>query len=225
MEPIRVAYAEDFTMIRKSICSMLTSSGEFEIIADASNGKELLDQLAKLPQPPQIFLLDIKMPEMDGYQTLVALRKLYPKVPALILSQFDDEFAIIKMLKAGASGYLHKDEDPTELKEAMRVILGGTYYQNKMVTGRIMSLVRRGDAQLVLSDAELAFLPYVCSELTYKEIADLMVVSKRTVDGYRERLFEKLGVKSRTALALYALKLGIAPYQQDNETKSNPGSQ
>jgi DNA-binding NarL/FixJ family response regulator len=212
MPKVRIALADDHALVRKGLIAMLADDG-YEIIAEAKDGSELLEKLAQLRDLPDICLLDIQMNGMDGYTTLVHLRRLYPELKVLVLSQFDDDLAIIRMLKAGARGFLHKDTDPSELRDAIQTILGGSYYQNSMVNGRIFSLVKReaGDSQSILSDNELLFLRYVGSELTYVQIADRMGLSRHTIDGYRERLFEKLGVKTRTALAIYALKLGIKP--------------
>jgi DNA-binding NarL/FixJ family response regulator len=150
---------------------------------------------------------------MDGYQTLIALKSAYPDMRFLMLSQFDHEFVIIKMLKAGARGYLLKDAEPSELKYAIREIMEKSYYHSRLVNGHLISLIQKGEdyTRLALSDPEQEFLKYSCSDLTYKQIADKMHLSKRTIEGYREALFNKLNVKSRTGLAMYALKLGIVP--------------
>ena len=213
MKKIRIALADDHTMVREGIVSMLSGDDGFEVIASAPNGKVLLDLLARTSPPPDICLLDVNMPEMDGYQTLVALKGIYPDMRFLMLSQFDHEFVIIRMLKAGARGYLLKDAEPAELKHAIREIMEKSYYHSRLVNGHLISMVQKGDdyTKLSLSDSEQEFLKYSCSDLTYKQIADRMNLSKRTIEGYRENLFNKLGVKSRTGLALYALKLGIVP--------------
>ena len=211
MKKIRIALADDHTMVREGIAAMLSGDKSFEVLVSAPNGKALLEQLSRLDEPPDIGLLDVNMPEMDGYQTLVALKHSYPEMRCLMLSQFDHEFVIIRMLKAGARGYLLKDAEPAELKYAIREIMEKSYYHSRLVNGHLISLVQKGEeySKLALSDTEQEFLRYSCSDLTYKQIADKMGLGKRTVEGYRENLFEKLGVKSRTGLALYALKLGI----------------
>jgi DNA-binding NarL/FixJ family response regulator len=190
-------------------------SGDPELVIEGSfpNGRALLDAVAKMKRPPDVCLLDINMPELDGYQTLLELKRSYPDTRVLMLSQFDHEFVIIKMLKAGANGYMLKDAEPAELKQAIRSIIEKPFYHSRLVNGHLISLVQKGEdyARLSLSDTELEFLKYCCSDLTYKEIADKMNLAKRTVEGYRESLFHKLSVKSRTALALYALKLGVVP--------------
>jgi DNA-binding NarL/FixJ family response regulator len=200
-------------MVREGIVAMLTGDDAFEVICSAPNGKVLLEMIAKQSTPPDICLLDINMPEMDGYQTLIALKSAYPDMRFLMLSQFDHEFVIIKMLKAGARGYLLKDAEPSELKYAIREIMEKSYYHSRLVNGHLISLIQKGEdyTRLALSDPEQEFLKYSCSDLTYKQIADKMHLSKRTIEGYREALFNKLNVKSRTGLAMYALKLGIVP--------------
>lgn len=213
MNKIRIALADDHTMVREGIIAMLAGDDAFEVVAGAPNGKVFIDTIARLSVPPDICLLDINMPEMDGYDTLVALKAAYPDMRFLMLSQFDHELVIIKMLKAGARGYLLKDAEPSELKYAIREIMEKSYYHSRLVNGHLISLVQKGEeyTRLALSDMEQEFLKYSCSDLTYKQIADKMNLSKRTIEGYRETLFEKLQVKSRTGLVLCALKLGIVP--------------
>lgn len=213
MDKIRIAIADDHTMVREGIVSMLSDEDAFEVVCSAANGRVLLDTISKMSAVPDICLLDINMPEMDGYQTLVALKDRWPDIRILVLSQFDHEFVIIKMLKAGARGYMLKDAEPSELKLAIREIMEKSYYHSRLVNGHLISLVQKGEdyTKLALSDAEQEFLKYSCSDLTYKQIADKMNLSKRTIEGYREALFNKLNVKSRTGLAIYALRLGIVP--------------
>jgi len=220
MNKIHIALADDHTMVREGIVAMLTGNEEFEVTGSAPNGKVLLEIIAKMKTPPDVCLLDINMPEMDGYQTLVALKQAYPEMRFLMLSQFDHEFVIIKMLKAGANGYMLKDAEPQELKQAIRAIMEKPFYNSRLVNGHLISLVQKGEDynKLTLSDTEQEFLRYSCSDLTYKQIADKMNLGKRTIEGYREALFHKLQVKSRTGLALYALKLGIVPISD-----SDPG--
>jgi len=203
-------------MVREGIVSMLSDEDSFEVVCSAANGRLLIDAISKMSAVPDICLLDINMPEMDGYQTLVALKERWPDIRILVLSQFDHEFVIIKMLKAGARGYMLKDAEPSELKLAIREIMEKSYYHSRLVNGHLISLVQKGEdyTKLALSDAEQEFLKYSCSDLTYKQIADKMNLSKRTIEGYREALFNKLSVKSRTGLAMYALRLGIVPVSE-----------
>lgn len=208
---IRVACADDHTMFRKGLVSILQSEESFQVVAEAPNGKELVRLIDGLKTPPDVCLLDINMPEMDGFETLITLKSKYPGIKFLILSMHDHEYVIIKMLKNGANGYLLKDDEPAELKKAIMTVYEKPFYHTDLVNGHLISLVQKGEeySRLALSDPEQQFLAFCCSDLSYKQIADKMGLSTRTVEGYRDSLFSKLDVKSRTGLAIYSLKLGI----------------
>jgi two-component system invasion response regulator UvrY len=215
MEKIRVAIADDHNLVRKGFVAILQDE-EFEVVADAPNGKELLHMLKAISPPAHVCLLDVSMPEMNGYETLVALKGLYPEMRFLILTQLEHEYIIIRMLKAGASGYMLKTTEPRELKSAIKTILDQPFYGNSLVNGKLISLVQKGEeyTKIALTKPEENFLKFCCSELTYKEIADRMSISERTAAFYRQQLFDKLHVQSRTGLALYALKLGLVPMDE-----------
>jgi two-component system invasion response regulator UvrY len=151
------------------------------------------------------------MPEMNGYETAAAIRSQYEDMNILALSMYDSEFNIIKMLRAGAQGYLLKNVQPSELRRAITDVYEHGFYHSELVTGRMLrTLHERKSGHSELNENEEQFLSLCCSELTYKEIAEKMFKAPRTIDGYREDLFAKLGITSRTGLVLYALKTGIA---------------
>jgi DNA-binding NarL/FixJ family response regulator len=214
-EKIRVALADDHTLVRKGFVSILQEDPDFEVVADASNGRELLQLLERKPEPADVCLLDVSMPEMNGYETLLALRERYPEMRFLILTQLEHEYIIVRMLKAGASGYMLKSTEPAELKQAIRAILHHPFYNNKLVNNKLISLVTKGEdyKKIALTAQEESFLKHCCSDLAYKQIADKMGISERTAAFYRQQLFDKLNVQSRTGLALYALKLGLVPME------------
>jgi DNA-binding NarL/FixJ family response regulator len=160
--------------------------------------------------------MDINMPVMDGYETTLWLKENHPEVKVLALSMYDHENSIIRMFKAGAKGYILKDCDPAELRAALDDIATKGFYYSEMVTGKLIHSINSldgSDSQVKtitkLNDKEITFLKYACTELTYKEIADQMFLSPRTIDGYRDELFQKLGVKTRVGLVMYAVKNGI----------------
>lgn len=208
----KIALVDDHILLRNGLAGMLKEAG-YQVVFEADNGKEFLDKLQHHPEP-DIVLLDINMPVMDGYATAGWIKKKRPDMKVLALSMYDEEDAIIRMLKNGARGYILKDAHPSELKAAIQAILTKDFYYSEMVTGRLMrSIIDNGDeekaAELNLTERELTFLKLTASEMTYKEIAEQMHVSPRTVDGYRDDLFEKLNIKSRVGLVLYAIKHGI----------------
>jgi DNA-binding NarL/FixJ family response regulator len=157
------------------------------------------------------------MPEMNGYETAAYLQQHFPSVKMLAVSMMDNENAIIKMIRNGARGYVLKDAEPSELKQALYNVQAKGYHYSELVTSKlIFNMNRQGlddgpssPGNDHLSARELDFLKYACTELTYKEIADKMHVSPRTIDGYRDGLFEKLGVKTRVGLVMYSVKKGI----------------
>jgi len=207
-----IAIVDDHTMFRKGLMALVNLFPNYEILFDASNGKDFIAQLNP-KKLPDIVLMDITMPEMDGYLTAEWLHNNFPDIKILALSTMDSEAAIIKMIKSGAKGYVLKDAEPDELKLAFDEVISQGYFYNELITRKVL----KGVGQLVggknamsifvkLTDRETEFLKYACTEMTYKEIADKMFVSVRTVEGYRDALCEKLELKSRVGLAMYAIK-------------------
>lgn len=209
-----IALVDDHNLLRNGLANLLRDLGH-KVVFEASNGKEMMDKLSSAPLPGLV-LLDINMPVMDGYDTAKWLKQNHPEIKVLALSMYDDEHAIIRMLKSGARGYILKDCHPSELKEAISSLELKGYYHSEMVTAKLIHNLNQSDygdnsAQeaLGLNERETEFLKLVCTELTYKEIADQMHLSPRTIDGYRDVLFEKLNIKSRVGLVLFAIKNGI----------------
>lgn len=210
----KIVIVDDHTMFRKGIALLINLFPTYEVLFDASNGNDFIQQL-KDDNLPDIVLLDIKMQEMDGYATAQWIKNNYPEIKILALSTMDNEAAIIRMIKSGARGYILKDADTTELKDAFDKVIALGYYFNDLVTRKVMSHIHLLSEETMpgtmarISEKELKFLKLACSEKTYQQIANEMFVSERTVDGYRESLFQKLNVSSRVGLVLYAIKNGI----------------
>jgi len=214
-EPKHIVIVDDHAMFRKGLASLINLFPGYTILFDAGNGKEFISQLQK-NNLPEIVLMDITMPEMDGYATTEWIHENYPEIKVLALSTMDAETAIIKMIKSGAKGYVLKDADPQELKEAFDEVLSRGYFYNDLVSRKVLNAVHQLTASkntiatfANLSAREVEFLKFSCTELAYKEIADKMGVSVRTVEGYRDSLCEKLNLKTRIGLAMYAVKNGI----------------
>src|SRR5665647_2541893 len=160
--------------------------------------------------------MDINMSLMDGYETTSWLKKKYPQVKVLALSMYDNENSIIRMFRAGAKGYILKDCDPAELKAALNALITKGFYYSEMITGKLIHSMNTLDeneshveAIIKLSDKEISFLKYACTELSYKEIADKMFLSPRTIDSYRDDLFQKFNVRTRVGIVIYAVKNGV----------------
>jgi len=207
-----IAIVDDHTMIRKGLASLVSLFPGYEVLLDAANGQDFIRQLhpSKLPD---ILLLDIVMPEMDGYATAKWLKLNYPEIKVLALSTMEGEAAIIRMIKSGARGYLLKDAEPAELKRAFEDVVKLGYFFNEQVSrGTIQaahSLEEEAGNFGRLTERETSFLKLACSEKTYLEIAKEMFLSERTIDGYRDSLFKKLNVTSRVGMVLYAVKSGL----------------
>jgi two-component system, NarL family, invasion response regulator UvrY len=211
----KVVLVDDHVLLRNGLSALISSFQNCEVLFEANNGNDFIKKLDTSNMPDMV-LMDINMPEMDGYETTLWLKNNHPGIKVLALSMYDNENSIIRMFKAGARGYILKDCDPVELESAISSVASKGYYYTEMVTGRLIHSINAmaeeesGVKNLIqLSEREIAFLKLVCSELTYKEIADKMVLSPRTIDGYRDALFDKLNVKTRVGLVLYAIKNGI----------------
>ena len=210
-----IAIVDDHAMFRKGLAALINLFPGYKVLFDAGNGKEFISQLQK-HQLPDIVLMDIVMPEMDGYATTEWIHNNYPEIKILALSTMDAETAIIKMIKSGAKGYVLKDAEPQELKEAFDEVLSRGYFYNDLVSRKVLNAVhqltetKNNIATFAnLSLREIEFLKFACTELAYKEIADKMGLSVRTVEGYRDTLCEKLNLKTRIGLAMYAVRNGI----------------
>lgn len=202
---------DDHVLLRNGLAGLLKSKG-FNVLFEAGNGKEFIAKLST-DNIPDLVLMDINMPEMDGFETTRWLKMNYPSIKVLALSMYDNEASIIRMLKNGAKGYILKDSEPNELTNAIRGILQKGFHYSELVSGKLINAINKIEDEgsesnnlVRLNERELEFLKHACSEMNYKEIADIMCVSPRTVDGYRDHLFEKLQIKTRVGLVLYAIK-------------------
>jgi len=205
-----VALVDDHTMFRKGLAILINLFPGYNVLMDVGNGREFIDQL-NTERLPDIVLLDIHMPVMDGYATAAWLKENYPKIHVLALSTMDSDATIIKMIHQGARGYILKDADPKELQLAFEEILAKGYYYNEILTRKVIQSIHQGGSDSnntlpKLTDREMDFLKHACSEKNYQQIAGEMFVSERTVDGYRESLFKKFNVTNRVGLVLYAIK-------------------
>lgn len=205
MADIQIALVDDHRLFRSGIASLISEFKGFQVIFEAGNGEELTNKLTPKVQP-DIILLDINMPIMDGTETARWLRKNYPNINIIILSMFGDAEKVLEMVKMGVKGYLLKDAEPHEFEQALQKVSQGEVYYPEFVTRHIINSFNHKPELIKLNSRELEFLKLAATELTYKEIADTMCISARTVDGYRDQLFEKLQIKSRVGLVLYAIK-------------------
>ena len=204
-EIIRIVLVDDHRLFRSGLVSLINSLSGYEVLFEAANGEELSRKLSPHLKP-DIILLDINMPVMDGIESARWLKAVYPDVCVIVLSMFEDADKVLTMVKLGVKGYLLKDSEPYEFEHALRKVSQGELYYPEFVTRHLLNNFNRNAEQIQLNNREIEFLKLAGTELTYKEIADQMCISARTVDGYRDQLFEKLQIKSRVGLVLYAIK-------------------
>lgn len=211
---LKVASVDDHRLFRKGLLSLIEMIGEdIEVLFEADNGVDM-QQKIDADNLPDIILMDISMPEMDGFESVSWLNKNHPSIKVLVVSMVENEESVIQMLKLGVKGYLSKDVEPQELHNALSAINSQGFYYTDFITGKLVHTLQQ-DAGIALAQDELAltkkevtFIQLACSDMTYIDIANEMFLSPKTVDGYRTSLFEKLQVKSRVGLALYAVKHG-----------------
>ncbi len=209
--PLNITVVDDHSLFRKGLINLIHQIDDrFKVVNEACHGKEFLAQINDGDVVPDVVIMDVSMPIMDGFQTTKALREINKKIGILALTMKDDETSLIRLLKAGVNGYLNKDVNPDELREALHSIADNGYYYTEEVAGKLVNVITHPELAtnegVSLTDQEMRFIELACSEHTYKMIADIMCLSVKTVDGYRAKLFDKLDVKSRVGLVLYALK-------------------
>jgi len=219
----KVALVDDHRLMRHGIAELINNFEGFTVTLEADNGKDLKKKLHLLNEKelPEIILMDIEMKEMNGYEAtkwikgyksdslkeLYKHKDAYKNIKVAALSMDEHEFSIIEMLKSGATGYIFKDAEPYELLDGLQDMSQKGYYYSQEANKIILSNLNKVKYHPNHQETEL--LKWACTELTYKEIADKMFLSKRRIDGIREVLFDKLNVKSRIGLVIYAIQRGI----------------
>ncbi len=216
MDKIKVAIADDHKIFRQGLATTLKDASEIELILEASNGKELIDTLADYQ--PHVILTDINMPVMDGIASTQFITKKYAHIKILALSMHDDEYHILKMLHAGAKGYLLKSAEPEEIIHAIITVYKSNYYFNEqtsvlMLKGLMADIgnnIGEPDIEKIeLSEREKQVLELICMEFTNHQIGEKLCVSMRTIEGYRNKIYEKTKTKSTVGLVIYAIKNDI----------------
>ncbi|HOZ52701.1 MAG TPA: response regulator transcription factor [Chitinophagaceae bacterium] len=207
----KIILVDDHTLVRNAIADLIEGNPDYIVTHQAGNGKELFEILANPNSIPDIILLDVNMPIMDGFATMEKLQIEFPDIHVLALSMNDDDETIIKMMKFGACGYISKLIKEEELILAIDTVVKKGYYYTNEVTNLIVGNFKQkpNKNEVHFTEREKELLQYICTEMTYKEIADKMFLSPKTIDGYRDDLFQKLNIKSRVGLAVYAMRNGF----------------
>ncbi|KXH83250.1 response regulator transcription factor [Chryseobacterium kwangjuense] len=210
MKTIPIAIVDDHTLMSKALENMIVENPQYSVIMNHPNGEDFIAALEKARELPAVVLMDINMPYKNGIETTEWLSEHHPNIKVIALTMEDDEKVLIQMLKAGAKGYLLKDMQPSILFQAIDTVFDKGSFYTDFVAQKLLKVktedVKTASLLSELKDREKEFIKWACSELTYKEIADKMFLSPKTIDGYRDSVFLKLEVKNRVGLVLFALK-------------------
>jgi len=210
MAVIEVAIVDDHKLVRNAIANILSQMDGIEVSILASNGAELISMLEQASNLPDVCLVDIQMPVMNGYDTAMNLKKRWPQIRILALSAFDNIFHVLEMLSNGAGGFLTKDCDPEELRSAIISINELGYYHSDLAPKRLHTAVKNKElGNPRLTDNERLVLQHICTSKSYREIAEVLNFTARSVEGYRDSLFHKFNVNDRGQLAVLAYYLQL----------------
>lgn len=218
---IAIAIVDDHNLFRKGLIKLINLGdidNKYTILFEAVNGIDMKEKLDK-KLSPDIILMDIDMPDMDGYEAVDWLHKYHPDISILVVSMFETEEAIVRMIRLGVKGYLSKDIEVEDMHIALEAIANKGFYYSDFVSGVMASNLQLNTSSgnqspgsepwSNMTENEREFLKLACTELTYQQIADKMNLSPKTIDGYREALFQRFKTKSRVSLAMYAVKNGL----------------
>ncbi|MBO9566105.1 MAG: response regulator transcription factor [Niastella sp.] len=221
--PVKLAIVDDHNLFRKGLITLINLADkrqEYMIVFEAESGQDMIDKLDKKALP-DIILLDIDMPDMDGYEAIAWLQKHYPQVSVLVVSMVEREEAVVRMVRLGAKGYLSKDIEVEDIHNALKAISQTGRYYTDFITGKLINAIQyettekdsegKVNKQLLqeISENEREFIKWACTELTYEEIAKKMFLSAKTIDGYRGNLFARYKIKNRVGLVLFAIRNGL----------------
>ena len=211
MSKIKIAIADDYKIFREGLKVGLSADENFDVIFEADNGEDLLKALETAT--PDVIIMDLKMPIMDGMEATIAVRKKYPAIKVLVVTMYDDDKFIIHLMENGANGYLLKNTEPDEIRKSIYSVHENGYYFNDVVNKALLKkLVLKNNLKpsfnqnVELTERELEVLKLICEEKTAAEIAKDIFLSPRSVEGIRQRLIEKVGVRNTAGLVMFAVK-------------------
>jgi DNA-binding NarL/FixJ family response regulator len=211
MSTIKIAIADDYKIFRDGLKVGLSADENLEVIMEADNGEELLKALETFT--PDVIIMDLKMPIMDGMEATKAVRKKYPSIKVLVVTMYDDDKFIIHLMENGANGYLLKNTEPDEIRKSIYAVHENGYYFNDVVNKALLKkLVLKNNLKpsfnqnVELTEREMEVLKLICEEKTAAEIAKQIFLSPRSVEGIRQRLIEKIGVRNTAGLVMFAVK-------------------
>jgi len=214
MSIIKIAIADDYTIFRDGLKVGLQKEKGFEVVLEADNGRDLIAGLARVV--PDVIIMDLKMPIMDGIEATIELKKKFADIKVLVVTMYEDDKFIIHLMQNGANGYLLKNADPEEILKAIYSVYESGYYFNDIVNKALLKkLVMKGNIKpsfkqnIDFTERELEVLQLICEEKTAAEIGEEIFLSPRSIEGIRQRLIEKVGVRNTAGLVMFAAKNGI----------------
>lgn len=214
IEPIRIVLADDNEIFRDGFQIMIRKEPTIELIGQAENGQELIQLVTKLN--PDIIITDIKMPVRDGIEATKALHRLFPEKGVIAFTMFDEDSLIVDMLEAGARGYLLKNATKTEILDAIRVVQRKGIYYCDSTNAKLARMIGESKFEPLkkntrpeFNEKEIEIIRLICQQLANKEIAQRMFLSVRTIEGYREKIQEKMGARNSAGIVIFAIKYGI----------------
>ena len=214
MSKITIAIADDYKIFRDGLKVGLSMDDNLDVIAEADNGEDLLKLLETIH--PDIILMDLNMPILDGMEATKRVKKQYPTIKVLVVTMYDDDKFIIHLMEIGANGYLLKNAEPEEIRKSIYAVHENGYYFNDLVNKALLKkLVLKNNLRpsfnnnIEFTEREQEVLKLICEEKTATEIGKEIFLSPRSVEGIRQRLIEKVGVRNTAGLVMFAIKNGI----------------
>ncbi len=202
----KIVITDDHKIVASGLEKLIDGFPNCEVLYTVHNGKDLLKKLETAKNVPDVVILDISMPVMDGYKTMSAIRQKHGELKVIGLSMNEDKHSFLKLIELGANGFVSKMSAQDELQVAIETVIEKNVYFSEQVTKALFEVIREGKSKSdrLITEKEKNLLSHIGSELTYKEIGQKLGVSEKTIDGYRNSLFKKVGVRSRTTLAIFA---------------------
>ncbi|HLO46434.1 MAG TPA: response regulator transcription factor [Leadbetterella sp.] len=214
MKTIKIAIADDQVLFRKGMINIINGFQDMEIIMEASDGDAFLDNLRAIPEQPDIAILDLSMPKLNGIDTTKIIHEKYPDIKIIILSVYSEDRFVTHLMELGVNAYLFKNVEPSEVEKAIQAVLEKDFYFNeafltamrKRMTGKKPRLLIQDNIPSLLTQRELDVLDLICKQYTAQEIGEKLFISTRTVDGHRNNLLEKTGMKNTAGLVVFSIK-------------------
>ncbi|WP_044170721.1 response regulator transcription factor [Flectobacillus major] len=213
---IRIAIADDHALFRRGMVSLLNMNDDFTVVLEAANGQDLINAISTTK--PEVILMDLQMPILDGIRATEQIKRIYPEIKIIVISMHDEDQFVTRLMELGANGYLLKDADPDEVERAIRTIVTEDYYygpflvkvmHNRITNKPIKKEVPKLFVPIDLSERELEVLKFICEGMTTTQIAEVLFLSARTVEGHRNRIMEKTGTKNVAGMVAWAVRNGI----------------